>query len=88
METVEAIVYLLCFLTSFVALALLLRSYARNRSPLLLWTGIAFVALALNNLLLFVDLVLLPDVDLLALRQVASLIAAALFVYGFVWEVD
>lgn len=85
---IQAVIYLLCFLTSFVAMILLLRSYASGRSPLLLWSAIAFIALAMNNLLLFVDIVLLPSFSLIWGRQLANLMAVAVLLYGFIWETD
>jgi hypothetical protein len=81
-------VYLLCAVTSTVAMLLLLRSYRQNRTRLLLWSALAFVALAVNNCLLFVDIVLLPDISLLPLRDLTSLAAAAALLYGFIWETD
>ena len=65
MQAFEPAVYLLCFLTSPVAMLLLLRSYRQNRTRLLLWSALGFIALAVNNFLLFADLVLLPTVNLL-----------------------
>ncbi|HJT42777.1 MAG TPA: DUF5985 family protein [Rhizomicrobium sp.] len=81
-----AIVYLLCLATSCVCAALLFRAWDHNRSALLLWTAAAFIFLALNNLALVVDLVLLPQADLWALRLLSSLIASGILIYGFIWE--
>lgn len=88
MRSFQSAVYFLCFATSFVAMLLLLRSYLQNKSALLLWSALGFVAFAVNNLLLFADLVLLPHVDLLPYRQATALIGVGLLLYGFVWEVD
>ena len=45
--------------------------------------------LALNNLLLFVDVVIFPvEVDLLPYRQLTSLLAVGVLLYGFIWEAD
>ena len=49
-------VYLLCTITSLVCAALLLRSYARNRVPLLFWSAVCFVGLFVNNLMVLIDL--------------------------------
>jgi hypothetical protein len=84
----ESGVYLLCFVTSLIAMLLLVRSYVQRRTTLLLWSALGFVALAINNLLLFLDVVILPDVDLRALRDVSALAAVALLLYGFTWEAD
>lgn len=88
MRAFQSSVYLLCFLTSFGAMWLLLRSYWQNRSRLLLWAAIAFVALAANNLLLFVDIVLLPDTDLRPARFATAFIGIAVLLYAFIWELD
>ena len=81
-------VYLLCVATSLACTGLLIRTYVRTRTTLLLWTALGFVGLSLNNFLLFVDLVLLPEVDLLILRQLSTLGALSVFLYAFIWETD
>jgi len=85
----ESTVYILCAVTSLVAMWLLLRSYRRNRSRLLLWSAAAFVAFALNNLLLFLDLVVLPtSIDLRGPRAAAALIGVGILLYAFIFEID
>lgn len=81
-------VYGLCLLTSGLCAALLFRSYGRSRQPLLLWSSACFALLALNNLLVVLDMVVLPDVDLSVVRQLTSLAAVGVLIYGFIWEVD
>jgi hypothetical protein len=82
----EPFVYILCFLTSTICAGLLLVSYRRHRQGLLLWSAICFCLLALNSLLVFVDLILLPKIDLLPLRLATNLAAVSVLLYGFVWE--
>lgn len=79
-------VYVSCALTSFACAGLLLRGYLRTRSRLLLWSSASFVAFALNNALLFVDLVVVPEVDLSVLRASLSLTGVLILVIGLVWE--
>jgi hypothetical protein len=79
-------VYILCALTCLLCAALLLRAYARTRVRLLLWGGLCFAGLAANNVFLFVDLVVLPEIDLSIPRELVSLAAVALFLYGLVWD--
>lgn len=87
--TLEALVYLLCMITSLVCLALVARAYRSSRVRLLFWTALSFVAMALNNFLLVVDKVFTgPDVDLRPVRTVFHLLALAVLIYGFVWETD
>lgn len=81
-------VYALCFVTSAVCGGLLVRSFLRNRTRLLLWSAACFVLLAVNNLLVVIDLVFLPMIDLSALRVAASFAAVSTLLFGFVWEVD
>jgi hypothetical protein len=80
-------VYALCFVTSAVCGWLLVRSFRRNRTRLLLWSAACFVLLAVNNLLVVIDLVFLPTIDLSPLRVAASLAAVCTLLFGFVWEV-
>jgi len=49
-------VYLLCVVTSTLCAGLLTRSYLRSGTQLLLWSALCFMMLALNNLLVVVDL--------------------------------
>lgn len=89
MQMFHAAVFLLCFATSLLCLILLVRTYRHKRAKLLLWTALSFVGLALNNLLVFVDLVVLPvEVDLVPLRNLTSLAAVGVLLYGFIWESD
>lgn len=81
-------VFLLCALTSLACAVLLLRAYGRRRSRLLLWSGLCFVGLALNNGLLVVDRLILPQVDLSVWRQVPATAGIALLLYGLVWDAE
>jgi hypothetical protein len=81
------LVYTLCALTSVLCAGLLLRSYRGNRSRLLLWSTLCFVFLAINNILLLVDLVLTgPEVDLRFFRSGSALVGLALLTIGLIWE--
>ncbi|HKB79662.1 MAG TPA: DUF5985 family protein [Thermoanaerobaculia bacterium] len=80
------IVYLLCLVTSTTCAVLLLRGYARSGVRLLFWGGLCFVALAINNLLLFVDLRVVPQVDLSFWRTLPALAGILLLLYGLIWE--
>jgi hypothetical protein len=87
--TVPSLIYLLCVVTSLICLVLLARGYARTGVKLLLWSALCFVGLAINNLLLFVDLVLLPlEVSLVPWRQITTLVSLSVLLYGFIWEAD
>lgn len=81
-----ATVYILCFLTSLCCAVFLLRGFTLWRSRLLLWSGLCFVGLAINNGLLFVDRVLLPDQSLFWWRVIPVLVGLSLLLYGLIWE--
>ncbi len=81
-----AAVYLLCTATSLLCSVLLLRGYWKTGARLLLWSGLCFVGLALNNAILVVDLIVVPDVDLSTWRLVPAVVGVALLLYGLVWE--
>ena len=87
-EVFPATVYVLCFLTSSACAWLLGRSYARTGARLLLWSSICFAFLAGNNLVLVLDLVLYPHLDLRVLRLLLALAAVVALIWGFVWEVE
>jgi hypothetical protein len=80
------VVYVLCALTSLACAVLLLRGYAQGRVRLLLWVGLCFVGLALNNVLLVIDVRVVPSVDLSLWRSLPALAGLLLLIYGLVWE--
>jgi hypothetical protein len=80
------IVFLLCAATSAVCAALLLRGYRQSGARLLFWSALCFIGLALNNVLLIVDVRVLTAVDLSTWRLVPAVAGAALLLYGLIWE--
>jgi hypothetical protein len=83
---VEAVVNILSIVTALACAALLFRGYYRTRTRLLWWSAICFLALSLENLVLFVDVNIVPQVDLALIRQSIGAIGTACLVYGLVWE--
>jgi hypothetical protein len=79
-------IYLLCTLTSLACAWLLMGSYRRTGHRLLFWSGLCFFAMTVNNVLLMLDKLVLPDVSLLTWRLVAALVAVALLLYGLIYE--
>jgi hypothetical protein len=79
-------VYVLCVLTSAFCAALLAREYRRHGHRLLLWSALSFLGWALNNALVFLDLVVFPGVDLSLARAGAALAAISLLLYGLIWD--
>ncbi|MCE9566712.1 MAG: DUF5985 family protein [Planctomycetes bacterium] len=82
----EGFVYLLCAATALTCGLLLLRGYRKSRTRLLLWCGLCFVILFAENAVLFVDLVIVPHIDLMLLRRCLSLAAVSLLLFGLIWD--
>jgi hypothetical protein len=82
----HGLVYILCALTSFLCAVLLWRGYRASGARLLLWSAWCFIGLTLNNILLVVDMTMLPEVDLSLIRTLPALVGIALLIYGLVWE--
>ncbi len=84
--TIAETIYLLCAVTSLVTTLLLLRHYRQRRTRLLLWSVVGFAGLTVNNVLLYVDLVMFTGVDLSLARAAAGALAMLALLYGLVWE--
>jgi drug/metabolite transporter superfamily protein YnfA len=81
------VVYVLCAATSMFCAFLLWRSYRRQRSRLLLLSVVCFLGLAINSILLFVDLAVLPTTtDLRPLRTIVAFGSILVFLFGLIWE--
>jgi hydrogenase/urease accessory protein HupE len=77
-------VYILCALTSLGCTVLLTGRYRKTRVQLLFWSALAFLAFTITNVLLFVDLVLVPDVDLVIVRNAVTLGGVLILLYGLI----
>ena len=87
-EILPAAVYILCFLTSAACAVLLARSYRRSNVRVLLWSALCFSLLALNNLAVMVDLLMLPAVDLRVVRHGFALGAIVVLLSGFILDLE
>lgn len=86
MISLAELTYLLCAATALVCVVLLLRAFARTRVRLLLWSGICFIALTLENVLLFLDLTVFPETDLQLWRDSLALIGLLFLLFGLIWD--
>jgi hypothetical protein len=84
----SAVIYGLCAAAALVCTWLLLRAYARSRYRLLLWSGLCFAGLTLNNLLLVADKLVFPSIDFSIWRTVAALAAMSILLYGLIWDTE
>lgn len=88
MALITFVLTMLAALTSLGCTVLLFRGYLSVRLRLLLWSGLCFVCLSVNNILLFLDLVVFTDVDFRPYRLVAALAGVVFLLYGFIWEAE
>lgn len=82
------VVYLLCAVMSLICAGMLLRGFVKSRTRLLLWSALCFGFVAANNIVLFVDLALLPSINLYGpfFRNLFSATGGSLLLFGFIWE--
>jgi hypothetical protein len=88
METFRVVLFALAILTSFACTVLLFRGYMKRRFRLLMWSALCFAGLTINNVLLFVDLVMFPAIDLRVARLLAALTGILFMLYAFIWDAD
>jgi hypothetical protein len=83
-------VYILCALTSIACAVMLLRGYFNSKARFLLWSSLCFVGLTINNLLLVIDQVMYPNVELMdpVVRTLVALVALSLLLYGLIWDAE
>jgi hypothetical protein len=81
-----AAIYSLCTLTALVCSWLLLSAYRRGRYRLLLWSGLGFAGLTLNNLVLALDKLVFTLVDLTIWRASIALLSFMVILYGLIWD--
>jgi hypothetical protein len=81
-----ASIYTLCALAAIFCAWLLLRAYRASGARLLAWSSLCFALLAVNNVVLVVDLVLLPAVNLFIVRNISALLAIGAMLYGLVCD--
>jgi hypothetical protein len=79
-------VYALCAVTSALCAILLVRSYRRTRLRLLFWSAFCFVALAANSVLVFVDLVVVPQTDLVLVRTLTAVVGLGGLLFALIWD--
>lgn len=82
------LIYGLCTLTAALCAWLLLRSYSRSRYKLLLWGGLCFCGLTVNNAMLVADKLLFPQISLFSWRLFVALLSMTVLLYGLIWESD
>lgn len=84
----SGLIYGSCALAALLCAALLLRAYYRSGYRLLLWSGLCFVGLTFNNLLVVLDKLVFPTVKLAMPRITVALLAMLVLLYGLIWDAE
>jgi hypothetical protein len=79
-------IYGACMLTALLCAFFLFRAYRHSHHRLLMWSGLCFAGLTLNNLLLILDKLVFLDVDLSIPRSATALFAMAVLLWGLIWD--
>jgi hypothetical protein len=85
---IPTIIYLLCALTCAGAAVLLWRGFRRSRQRLLYWSALCFFIMGVSNAILVVDLVVVPQIDMLTWRNAINQLALLVLIYGLIFESD
>lgn len=85
---IAAVIYSLCAVMAAVCAYLLLQAYRRGGYRLLLWSGLCFAGLTINNLLLVCDKLVFPDIDFSFWRNLSMLLSMAVLLYGLIWDTE
>jgi hypothetical protein len=88
MNDMAGLIYGLCALTALLCAWLLLQAWARSRYKLLFWSGLCFAGLTVNNILLVVDKMIFPAVDMTIWRLVTGLAPLMALLYGLIWDAE
>jgi hypothetical protein len=80
------IVYILCALTSLGCTVLLFGRYRKTRVHLLFSAAVAFLLFTVTNFLLFLDLVVFPNVDLSVWRNGCTLAGVVVLLHALIHD--
>ncbi len=81
-------VYSLCFVTCSLCAFLLVRAYLISRARLLFWSALCFILLAVNTLLVILDIIVFPEVDFGLWRPILGLASIGVLLFGFIWDLE
>lgn len=83
-----AAVFIACAVTSVLCVVLLVRGWLATRSRLLLWSSLGFTGLALNNIILVLDRLVIVDTNLALVRAVPAFLGVLVLLTGCIWDAD
>lgn len=82
----SSVTYGLCIGVAIICAWMLLAAWRRERHRLLFWSGLCFLGFSMNNLLLLLDKVVYPDVDLSIYRAIVGFASITVLLFGLIWD--
>lgn len=82
----DKIVYAMCAITCATCTFLLLRGYMRSKMNLLLWSTLCFTCLTLTNIFVYIDLILIEEINFLTVRNILTFLGLSILIYGMIEE--
>jgi hypothetical protein len=79
-------VYFMCAMTSALCASLLFINFRRSGVRLLFWASACFFGLTANNILLFVDRIIVPSTDMSVFRTLPAVVGFGVLLWGFIWD--
>jgi Family of unknown function (DUF5985) len=86
MTSIPGLVYILSAFTSLLSAVLLLRGAFKRRGGLLFWSGLCFLAMAVSNVLLYLNFIVFPEVDLIVVARLTTAVGITLLNIGLIWH--
>jgi hypothetical protein len=84
----RVLVSVVAVLATVACSVVLFRGYILQRVRVLKWSAIFFAFLTVNNVALFVDVLVFPSLDLRLARLIPTVMGTACLLYGFVWDFE
>lgn len=84
----SSVIYGLCAGVALLCAILLFAAWRRQQHRLLLWSGFCFGGFTVNNVLLVLDKIVFPEIDLSVWRTGVAVISIAVLLYGLIWDSD
>jgi hypothetical protein len=82
------LVYILCALISALCTYLLWKRYRLSRNSLLFWSAVCFFGFFVSNIMLVLNNIIFPDINLRLLRLSPILLGLLALIYGLIFKVE
>lgn len=79
-------IYILCTLLSGGCSYLLFKAFREKKFKILFWSSCGFLGFSINNLMLFIDLIVINSADLSVWRTIPALVGVVTLLYGLITD--